>query len=84
MALKMGMQGYLFSESTPEALKNKPDEFYDNIVDILSSLEIAAAALQEIQVRNFIVNGLVASIHFACPLKNNVLIVDRYSRTWLC
>ena len=49
MALKMRIQQHLFNTSTPQE-----DGFYKNAVTILSSLETAAATLQEIEVRKIL------------------------------
>ena len=59
MALKMHIQRNLFNES---ALTNKCDNFAEKVVYILSSLETAAATLQEIQVRNIKLHNISTEI----------------------
>ena len=51
MALKTHIQQHLFSEDVKSPPENESDVFFGKVVFILSSLETAAATLQEIQAR---------------------------------
>jgi len=67
MALKTQIQNYLFNTTAPPAASEAG--FYENVVTILSSLQTAAATLQEIQVRKFL--HISTTIHYNCCINSS-------------